>query len=243
MSKVQIVMQSDKRLQLKHALLMYESDDGRQVYATTHAIEPDANNPARRIIGAGSPMTKRALADFAQAVNITTAYAGFVQPNLVYTSANLLAWWVPAAIRTTWFKSEDAAIGNRHGAAAHPALVFIATPGDWYVYALRESQRPDADTPLLRAPHFNVWDDGRICTGNVALPPALSADALDAYEEAFFRSHFTHSNSKDAVKYKGGIAALWRDQLDKPDAEPMHRALRPAKETLKAAIKRITQAQ
>jgi PRTRC genetic system protein B len=243
MNEVQIVMQSDKRLVLRHALLMYQSHDGNQVYATTHAIEPDANNPERRIIGAGAPMTKRALAEFARAVNTATAYAGFVQRNLVYTSANLLAWWVPAAVRSTWFKSDDKAINDRHGAVAHPALVFIATPVHWYVFALQNSERPDSDTPLYHAPHFNVWDGGRICTGNVALPPALSADALDAYEEAFFRSHFTHPNRKGAVKYKGGMPALWRDQLDKPDADTMRSALVPAKETLKAAIKRITQAQ
>lgn len=90
------------------------------------------------------------------------------------------------------------------------------------------------------SPHFNVWDGGKICTGSVALPNALSADALTEYEAAFFRSHFTHPNRTAAVKYAGGMKALWRDQLAGASPEAMTKALKPAKETLEAAIQRIT---
>lgn len=236
---VTVISAGDRTLRLVSALLMYDSAQG-DVYATTHEIVIDADNPARRVIGPGAPLTKNALGKFAAAVSVATAYAGHVPANLLYTSPNLLAWWVPAAIRNTWFKSDDPEIGTSSGPAAHPALVFVATPTGWFVFALRESERPAPRTPLYHAPHFNVWDGGRICTGNVSLPGALSAEALAQYETAFFRSHFTHPNRTGAVKHPGGMKALWRDQLAGADPDAMGRALRPAKETLEKAIQRIS---
>lgn len=236
---VTVISQSDRTLRLVSALLMYDSGQG-DVYATTHQIELDAGNPERRVIGPGVALTKHSLSKFAAAVGVATAYAGHVPANLLYTSPNLLAWWVPAAIRNTWFKAEGAKIGTASGPTAHPALVFVATQADWFVFALRQSERPMPSTPLCHAPHFNVWDGGRICTGNVKLPGALSAEALAQYEAAFFRSHFTHPNREGAVKYAGGMKALWRDQLATANQDAMTRALKPAKETLEAAIKRIS---
>lgn len=235
--QVTIISQGDRTLRLVSALLMYDSGQG-DVYATTHPIIIDADNPERRVIGPGAALTKQSLSKFAAAISVATAYAGHVPANLLYTSPNLLAWWVPAAIRNTWFKEGD--VDTASGPAAHPAMVFVATPSDWFVFALRESERPVPGTKLYHAPHFNVWDGGRICTGNVKLPAALSADALAQYENAFFRSHFTHPNRKDAVKYPGGMKALWVDQLAHADPAVMRLALKPAKETLEAAIHRIS---
>eukprot|EP01034_Spumella_vulgaris_P026188 gene26188-32724_t len=220
---------------------MYRTGTG-QVYATAHPVHLDPENPQRKMIGAGAPLSKANLATFARAVDAATAFDGFVPENLLYTSANMIAWWVPASIRRSWFKANARAaeMGERSGDVAHPALVFVVVPGDWYVFALRDSARPGPGTHLQHAPHFNVWDGGRICTGSVTLPPAIEADAIRDYETAFFRSRFTHPNRADAVKYRGGATALWIDQLNKPDMPAMVRALRPAKETLRQAIERIT---
>lgn len=244
MKTVAIIAAGDTTLTLCGALLMYQADKhGGPIYATTHGIEIDANNPARRVIGPGVPMTKADLAAFAARVSVKTAYAGFVPENLLYTAPNMIAWWTPAAVRTTWFKSNYPEIGTTHGPAAHPALVFVAVPGSWYVFALRDSARPDPTTPLYHSPHFNVGDGGRICTGNVDLPEALAASAIPAYEDAFFRSHFTHSNRQTphAVKTKGGTKAVWVSQLAKPDPDAMRSALASTKEDLQSAIARITQ--
>lgn len=240
MTRVNVISPGETRLHLSEALLMYRSGSGN-VYATVHPVHLDPENPQRKMIGAGAPLSKANLATFASAVSATTAFGGFVPENLLYTSANMLAWWVPASVRRSWFKANARAaeMGDRSGDVAHPALVFVVVPGDWYVFALRTSDRPSPSTQLLHAPHFNVWDGGRICTGSVTLPPAIEADAIKSYEDAFFRSRFTHPNRTDAVKYRGGATALWIDQLNNPDMERMVRALRPAKETLRQAIERI----
>lgn len=235
---VPIISEGDTTLHLERAVLLYRSNRG-DVYATAHPIQIDAKGQQRKTIGAGVPMSQADLAAFAQAVSAATAFSGFLPGNLLFTSPNLLAWWTPAAVRTTWFKSNIEGNLNAHGPAAHPPLVFIATPSDWFVFALRENERPSPGTRLCHAPHFNVWNGGRICTGNVELPPAISADAISRYEDAFFRSNFTHPNRQDAVKHKGGARKLWREQLEKPDPDSMQKALKASGETLRAALQRI----
>ncbi len=235
---VKILGQYDSTLTLDTALLLYKSNAG-DVYATAHPVDIDPNEPHRKVIGAGTPLTKAALATFAAAVSTSTAYAGFIPQNLVYTSPNILAWWTPAAIRTAWFRSTEPMIGEQHGPVAHPAMIFVVTPGDWFVYAMHDDVRPDASTPLFHSPHMNVWDHGRICTGNVKLPPAPTSDAISEFERCFFQSRFTHPNRQGAVRYKGGMNALWRDQLKKPDMASMQKALTPAKQNLGAAIEHI----
>ncbi|MEF2265381.1 PRTRC system protein B [Janthinobacterium sp. LS2A] len=243
MKTVDIISSADATLHLTRAILLYQSSGGySHVYASSHPIDIDASNPERRCIGAGTPMQRADLISFAAAIHTQTAHAGFLPSNLLYTSPNLMAWLVPAAVRTTWFKTNCAQIGNAHGLAAHPALVFFAGRGGWHVFALRESARPTPDTSLYHAPHFNVNDSGRICTGNVQIPDNLGAEAMAGYENAFFRSHFTHTNRQKprAVRGKGGLTALWASQLASPDADAMQRALVPAKETLRTVIERIT---
>lgn len=238
---VKVLNAQDTELNLVSAVLLYQSHRG-DVYATTHPIVLDADQPHRKVIGAGVPMTKAALASFAQAVSTATAFSGFLPANLLFTSPNLIAWWTPAKVRTTWFKSDDPKLLTGHGPAAHPALVFVATAAAWYVFALKKDERPGSNTVLCHSPHFNVWEGGHICTGNVELPPAVGAEAIARYEEAFFRSHFTHPNQHKAVKYKGGVQKLWRDQLDNPNPDAMRRALVASDETLQAAIARIAAA-
>lgn len=239
MSTVHIYSGHDNRLQLTDALLMYRSSDGA-VYATTHPIQIETENPGRKIIGAGVPLTKTALAEFAKAVGTATTFDGFVPDNLLYTAPNMIAWWTPASVRKCWFRSTNKFIGTQVAEVAHPALVFVATPGDWFVFALAESTRPAPDTKLQHAPHFNVWDGGRICTGNVDLPSAADTSTMGAYEHAFFNSNFTHPNRTDATKHRGGMTSLWRAQIKHADPEQMRRALRPAGVSLRTAIERIT---
>lgn len=233
-----IYSDGDTALSLTAAVLLYSSGRG-DVYATSHPIAVEPGKKQRRVLGPGVPMSKANLASFAAAVSVATAYEGFVPANLLFTAPNMIVWWVPAALRTSWFRCSEKAIGNKHGPVAHPALVFIATPAAWYVFALRKSERPEPNTKLCHAPHFNVYEGGSICTGNIDLPPVLGAAAIAKYEDAFFRSHFTHSNRGRAIRYTGGMTALWRDQLAAPDAAAMQRALITSKESLQDTISRI----
>ena len=235
---VEILGEGATVLNLVGAVLMYDSNRG-DVYATSHPVVADAEQRGRKVIGAGVPLSKGALAKFADAVGAATAFSGFLPEHLLFSSPNLIAWWAPAQVRMTWFKPAGTGKLEGNGLAAHPALVFVATPSNWFVFALGENARPAPATPLLHSPHFNVWEGGGICTGNVELPPTFGAEVIHSYENAFFRSHFTHPSHGGAVKYKGGMEKLWRDQLANPDPDAMSRALVDSKETLQQAIARI----
>ncbi len=229
---------SNSELKLRHAVLLYDTatPDGA-VYATTHDVEL-LDDGAHLLPGRALNMAE--LGQFVEAAQAQTAYRGFIDPDLLYVAPNTMAWWCPAACRTTWFRS-NAPIGERHGLTPHPALVFIVRERRWFVFALANNERPAPGTALRVAPYFNVWTNGEVCTGNVALPDKPTPDALRTYEQAFFRSRFTHPNHPRICKYKGGGGALWAHLLDHPEiSEFPTNALLPQKETLEQAIKRIT---
>ena len=98
---------------------------------------------------------------------------------------------------------------------------------------MKGSERPTEETSLFRAPYFNVYADGGICTGNVQLAGGTTAERLRAWNDAFFGSFFTHPNVQGKiVTYKGGIFKFWTDMLDgRPPEFPEH-VLVPCHQTL-----------
>jgi PRTRC genetic system protein B len=210
MNNVSIVQEGDIELKLEAGFLFYKSNSTHHIYATRH--------PARVIDGrptllAGSPVTLEQLSDIAELADRRTSYRGFVHERVVYLAPNRLAWWLPAGKRSVWFKTTDA-IGERAGITNHPPLVFVAEREEWSVFALRENVRPGPGAPLFNAPYYNVWKDGGICTGNVTLPDRVGMESIELFEDAFFRSRFTHPNNERLIHRRGGAVRLWLDLLD-----------------------------
>lgn len=212
---------------LAHAVMVYKGDGGGGAFATLHPVE---RHGKRLRLGAGTPATKDACATLARALGAASTLSGFVPPSLLYLGARSLVWWRPPGPATVYFdttkaaagdqasdKSGAARIGKRSGRTLHPGLVFAVASGKWYVYATAGGDRPGPGTRLLRAPYFNVWANGEICTGNVRLPDTLSTAALAQYETAFFGSEFTHPNvhgRERLVRAPADPYAFWRDLLD-----------------------------
>lgn len=215
---------------LTRAVLVYESErfaGQRSAYATVHDVDVGAKGVQLR---AGVPATREACADIARSLGAASTLGGFLPPQLLYLGATSIIWWRPPQRTRVFFNTtKDAAvdqpndktgaalIGKRSGVVPHPGLVFAVAGGNWYVYALRGDGRPDPDAALHRAPYFNVWASGQICTGNVRLPESLSTGALATYETAFFDSEFTHPNvhgRAKLVRAQAGAYAFWRELLD-----------------------------
>lgn len=217
---------------LRQAVLVYLQQERlgggseQRAYATLHNVSQGKRGPQ---LEAGVPATREACADLARALGATSTLAGFVPPNLLYMGAQSIIWWRPPAPARIFFdttknaagdqsndKTGAALIGKRTGVIRHPGLVFAVAGGEWYVYAVMGAERPEPTTALLRAPYFNVWVDGRICTGNVRLPDTLSTQALGAYEKAFFESEFTHPNVHGRERLlNGNPYAFWKELLDR----------------------------
>lgn len=229
----------DLDLSLRYALLVYGNDE--RAYVTVHPVGRVKN---RLQIGAGTPASRAALAGLSRSISNAATMSGFLPANLLYLSPRVMSWWCPPVERRVWFEVNEALdkgrIGERSARVPHPGLVFTVTARNWFVHAVAGDARPAPETTLRRAPYFNVWSTGRICTGNVKLPESMSPAVTADYERAFFDSRFTHPNDpKGLTNYKGGAFQLWIDLLDGRHATFPEASLTPARTTLAELVQKL----
>lgn len=231
---------TDGGLVLTNAILLYRSASrldinpyaatatGGPTFASIHGIDQTDGQPT---IGAGVPLTRGHLRKWTAALGRTAA-PEILPVNVLVSHPDMLVWWVPAAVRTSYFAltsppKDLAALASRTVVPLpYPAHVFIATRGQLGVYALPISERPTAGTVLLHSPVLNVFINGHLCWGNIPFPKAITAAAIPDFERAVFDSWSTHANpgQEATVTGKGGLVRLW-DALAARKASrfPMHR--------------------
>jgi PRTRC genetic system protein B len=208
---------SHGQLVLRKALMIYgnQNNSGAAGFVSLHDVE---NTPKGPIVGVGKPASKVALRKLLRELNPrNTGEVTYLQENILSKGDQHLVWYVPPKARQVWFKNADLG-GERTNTVPHPGLVFCVTPRNWYVFALKDDGRPTPDTELFYAPYMNVYGNGNICMGNVTAPRGNMRWNTDAWEEAFFRSYFTHFNDAGSrrIIYKGGGVKFWKRMLDKP---------------------------
>ncbi|WP_028214812.1 PRTRC system protein B [Paraburkholderia mimosarum] len=197
---------------LSSALLLYSARDG-SCYATVHAVAAERQT-GRPVIGAGRPLSRRALIDALVQLDRNAApRAEFLPGNVLGVTSAAVTWWTPPARRRVFFQCRK--VGERTAVVPHPGLVFQAGAGGFRVYAVKGDARPEAGTALFEPPYFNTWDRGQICIGSAKVPRRIEVSAIDGWEEGFFASAFTHPNpGGKRVEYKDGFHAFWTDMLD-----------------------------
>lgn len=201
--------------QLAAAILLYKN--GNEVnFVSVHDIEFLNADMSKPFIGVGRPATKSALAELAKDLIPSLATKRGVLPaNVLSYDLEHLAWYVPASKRQLWFKNEKFG-GDITANVDLPGIVFFVTANGWYVFAINTKERPTAETELMVSPFLNVWKGGNICTGNIDVPKLTDVNSYLVYEDAFFRSYFTHINIHDKnelVKYPGGPYKLWANLI------------------------------
>lgn len=219
-------------LMLAQAILIYRAhrNGNGSAYASVHEV---ALQGGRCVILAGKPATPRAVLRLAHAIAPSTAHAGYLPGSVLYADGDKLVWWLPPQQRHIAFRCADPVLGERSGVVPHPALVFMVAGSTWLVWAHKGRTRPAPDSPLWQAPYFNVGADGAICRGNAATPSGSTTDKIGAWEDAFFRSYFTHPNrAKGLVRHPGGAHAFWLQMIEQQVARFPQRALVPAGATL-----------
>jgi PRTRC genetic system protein B len=190
-------------LALSGAILLYRNEgpgDASAAFASVHPVSHQDDGAP--VVGAGAPLTR----------------AEILPDNVLVAHPDMLAWWVPAQVRSGYF-----ALSSTRGLRAlaarvvlpvpYPPHVFVATCKGLGVYALRESRRPGAETAVLHSPILNVFLGGQLCWGNIARPKSLSVASIPAFEAAVFDSWSTHPNpgQEATVTGKGGLVRLWDD--------------------------------
>lgn len=203
-----ITREAREAFKLDSAILVYGG--AGKGYASVHSI---AHEGDKESLDEGHPVTVKALRETFQVLAPETVpKAEFIPPTVLAQAPDILVWWMPPAMRNVWFDQKELG-GQRSACVPVSGLVFAVCRGDWFVYAVAGDQRPTPESPLFRAPFYNVWDSGRICAGNVSVPQGSLAERTDLWEKAFFESWFTHSNVDKLVKYRGGATAFWKQML------------------------------
>jgi PRTRC genetic system protein B len=163
----------------------------------------------------------------------------FLPPNVLVRTHESIAWWTPPAIRPMFYVKDksvelDRLSGKRF---PQPALLFRATRGSLAVRALASNERPSLNSPLYRAPYWNVYDTGNICLGSTKVPREANVQSLPRWEHAFFESEFTHANdSSKLTEHPGGFVGLWKSLVGKKTFPIEH--LAKTGETLEKFINR-----
>ncbi len=223
---------SSQSYRLSNAILVYQDASRNPAFASVHDVSNDDED--KPIIQAGVPASKSGLMSLMRILDPKAMVRPALKPpHVLAEGSGFFVWFSKPQPRQVWFDCKE--LGARTGRVPCPGLVFIVTNKAWKIFAYKGRQRPDADTSLFVAPFFNVWSTGNICVGNARLPKGDMAYQSEAWEEAFFRSYFTHPNihtAKGLTRYRAGPFALWRDLLDGRFARFPMRSLVPTGKTL-----------
>jgi|SRR5665213_2508266 len=142
--------------------------------------------------------------------------AGLLPGNVLYINPDQdgFAVWHTPKQRVSLLFVEDLTIPN--GKADLPALLWKASKESLYIYALKNNADLNAHELLYHAPFFNVYENGKVCMGDVAvnIPPDCPLETfIEQWERYFFNSYFSHLFA-DHNPVKGNIVQLWRNLMN-----------------------------
>lgn len=145
-----------------------------------------------------------------------------------------VVWYTPASKRRLLFTEE---LEIPDGNACIPAMVWKADLQTLHVYALKEKERPTEKTKLFLAPFFNIYDDGKLCTGTIDIDFSdvhSLEDFIQTWEGYFFNSYFSHALNNERVS-KENLLTIWKTLIETGKQFPM-KQLVSSNKTLKEFI-------
>src|ERR1035441_7480712 len=137
---------SELEMKLYQAVLVYRNDHGNRFMATVHGVvqKETAGTP---LLGSGQLLSTATLRELTKQLG-TSCPAEFLPENVVARTAELIAWWMPAVVRTMFFRDGSELAGISGKLFPHPALLSVVRNRALFVRALPENRRPYADTRL-----------------------------------------------------------------------------------------------
>lgn len=191
--------------------MLYEAEGS--AFATSHPVRFEAG---RWRVGPGRPLSRDAVSEVNRKLAGQSQGRRIPPAHVLYADSSRVLWHRPRRRAPVFFhtgKAEfDGALRNQQ--ALFPALLFLAFPGNLYVWALASDERPEEATRLYQTPCLNIYDSGHLCAGTTKLPLEVTCDVAP-FERAFYETTFTHSNYRDRLtNHPGGHDGLWRDLAD-----------------------------
>jgi PRTRC genetic system protein B len=207
--KVEVSIGEMHRFELRDALLIYR--ENRRSFITWHTVTAQKQGPP--MLGPAQPLTTAFIEDLAESLS-GSAMAEVLPQNVLAKTDRMIAWWTPRRRRQMYFENAEGKAQQLNGKAfPQPPLVWRVANGDLKIRALCENKRPGAQTTLAVAPFWNLSDDGRVCLGSMRCPESVSVASIEAWEQGFYESAFTHANVGRLTRHEGGHDALW-DELE-----------------------------
>lgn len=123
------------------------------------------------------------------------------------------AMWFTQSMSANLYFSKSLSIPD--GMAQLPPLIWKASKTRLQIWAMKEEQRPRADTDLFLAPFFNLYHDGRVCMGNVDIKIPKDCNLtqfMELWMKYFFASTFSHLLT-DTSPVKMNIVQLWQSLI------------------------------
>ncbi len=207
--KVEPYLAKEATMQLEHAILIYVSST--QTLATIHEV---LQSEGEASLLPGKCVTREIVDDLLRTLSNAPMQRQILPPEVI-CDTGCLCWWKPACRAPIFFSTKEKKFNQEVSGkeVLHPPLLFLAKPGRLQIFALKENERPTAETVLCRAPYYNLYDEGAMCRGNVRLPEVCQVRDIPIWEKAFFETNFTHSNigGQKLTTHPGGHDGLWRE--------------------------------
>jgi len=145
-----------------------------------------------------------------------------LSPDVVFlkTGNDGFAIWRTSAQKVKLFFIES--LGIPCGEANIPALLWKAGKNSLSIFGVQD-ERIDVGSLLYHAPFFNVYADGRVCMGTVAvkIPNDCQLETFMAlWQDYFFNSYFSHLFGQH-VPVIGNIVQLWQNLISTNEAFPV----------------------
>lgn len=194
------------------AFVLYEKDGTKQHYVESYDMDENGC-PIN-----AHPLSVREATALAKSLDTSEELQrnflkpqGLLPKNVLYinpTQSGYVVWHTPKQRAQLYF-TDSLKIPN--GTASIPPLVWRASKDTLWIHALADDTEISAETPLYRAPLFNLYNDGKVCMGTVKIKiPAdcLLEEFMSKWQRYFFESYFSHTLGNSTVK--GNIIQLWQ---------------------------------
>jgi PRTRC genetic system protein B len=222
-----VFYKNDNKENCRYYVEAFQLDSEGRPLAAHPLSEPEARNLAKLLQQSDGGRTK---GHFLQAEGILPA-------KVLYTSHSgepFVVWFTPAAVVPLLFQKS---LNIPSGPAAVPPLIWKATANSLSVYACKDADRPTVTTRLAHAPFFNLYENGQVCMGTVAvsIPSDCSLEKfMSLWESYFFGSYFAHLLI-DHSPVEGNVVELWKSLVGTGHSFPLDK-LKPCSVTLKQLI-------
>jgi PRTRC genetic system protein B len=191
---------------LAQAVLVYRGG-GDGAFASLHQVKQAEDGIP--YLMPGEALTTAFLRTLAQGLGAQVK-PEILPDNILARTPDMLVWWSRPRQRVMFFGGVNEEGRKLNGLVfPHPPLIFKVVGKELFVRAVATSSRQCPETPMKTAPYWNT--DIRVCPGSMRVPDTCDVASIPQWEDAFFRSEFTHAaGAVRLTSHPEGLIAVWR---------------------------------